>query len=151
MVIGTAIIFTSWALTPVATRAQASDEGEGAHETIRLKKGRFQFPSQDGWVDVSDVTAYCLECHGDGDTGSAGEETSAPKSSHELGGLGTSHPVNVVYPAGRPNYRPAGSLDERLVLVDGRVSCLTCHSPSPDRSLVISTKQGRLCVACHVM
>jgi hypothetical protein len=108
--------------------------------------------SDDGWTDITDITAYCLECHGDGDEGDAASEGSpAPNASHELGGLGKSHPVDVEYPSGDTRYRPIEELDEKITLVDSRLTCLTCHQANEKRLLVLPTTAGRLCTACHLI
>jgi hypothetical protein len=59
--------------------------------------------------------------------------------------------VDVEYPVGGNGYLPIEELDEKIILVDGRLTCLTCHAATVDRSLVLPTKAGTLCIACHEM
>jgi hypothetical protein len=83
-------------------------------------------------------SASCLACH----DGAAGRE------------LGPSHPVEVDYgsaAAREPDrYVPAALLRADVPLVDGKVSCTSCHdgaSPHAKRAV----DPGRLCLACHQM
>ena len=131
----------------VAAGAQTDD---GPHRTIEPKKGRYRIQSDDGWIDLPDVSAHCLECHET--AGSAEDEppgASQRTNSFHSGG-GRSHPVDVDYPSNRKGYRLPDELDQRLMLIDRRMTCLTCHAPSVDRSLVLPTARGTLCMACHV-
>lgn len=148
----TTVWVAGWSSAPTLALAQSSVVDAGPHEVLRFENGRFQNVSDDGWADITDITAYCLECHGDGDAGdAASEKSTVPNSSHELGGLGRSHPVDVDYPSRDTGYHPIEELDEKIKLVDGRLTCLTCHESSVDRSLVLQTKGGLLCIACHEM
>lgn len=87
----------------------------------------------------------CLACH-DGTAGAA-VGFAAQGSGH-----GLSHPVEVDYLAAfarRPGrYVPPGAIRADVPLVDGRVSCTSCHdsaSPHPKRAVDPVT----LCHACH--
>jgi predicted CXXCH cytochrome family protein len=152
MLVVAAIGFAGWGLVPHPVLAQSTTDDDGPHEALRLEMGWFQTRGEDGWADITNITTYCLECHGDGEAVRPDRsDASAPEASHELGGLGRSHPVDVEYPSGGSGYRPIDRLDEKITLVDGRVICLTCHAASADRSLVLPTKGGKLCIACHEM
>jgi predicted CXXCH cytochrome family protein len=41
--------------------------------------------------------------------------------------------------------------DSKIVLVNGKVTCVSCHNPykNEDKRLVISNEGSRLCVTCH--
>jgi predicted CXXCH cytochrome family protein len=56
--------------------------------------------------------------------------------------------VDVYYMAGR-DFNAA--LDHRVILVDGRVTCISCHDPysSEPKRLVMSNHRSRLCLECH--
>jgi predicted CXXCH cytochrome family protein len=84
------------------------------------------------------ISYECLNCH-DGST--------APLT-------GNSHPVGVDYPIYSmygSNFVSRGALDRRIILIDGKVGCLSCHNPlNPARDhLVMSNDRSRLCLACH--
>lgn len=83
-------------------------------------------------------SARCLACH-DGTTGAA---------------MGPSHPVEVSYARASARdprrYVPAAALPREITLVNGNVSCVSCHdgaSLHPARTVDPST----LCLACHRM
>jgi predicted CXXCH cytochrome family protein len=148
LLVATAITLAGCILAIHTVLAQSSTAYAGEHQTLRFEKNRFQYQGKDGWEDIADVSEYCLGCH-DGTNESSARLGQAPPPRHELGASNRNHPVDVPYPDGRTSYRPAGDLDERLVLISGRMTCLTCHSPDADRALVLPRGQSRLCLACH--
>lgn len=118
-------------------------------------------------------SAACLSCH-DGVT--ASDSPVGQKSTHSkgLGGSGRSHSIGASYSRAfirRPTeYVAEGALDPAIRLVDGMVSCVSCHVTRAGRdtsadgidgddqlsnpctaskSLVINNMQSRLCFACH--
>ena len=90
-------------------------------------------------------TSRCLGCH---------DGTAAPGLSGDPSEGRGQHPVGMEYAAayarvagGTTGLRPPGSIDARLVLPHGTVSCVTCHDGgSPDH---LAIPANRLCVACH--
>lgn len=88
--------------------------------------------------NLDPMSSECLSCH---------DGSSAPLT-------GYSHPVGVQYPAfsrsGR--YVSKGALNRRIVLIDGKVGCLSCHNPlNPSKfHLVMSNDGSRLCFSCHL-
>jgi predicted CXXCH cytochrome family protein len=93
----------------------------------------------------------CLSCH-DGAISKLGVvDMRAGMFQH--GEIGPSHPVGVAYPRGAAaaEYTPAERLPASVQLFDGRVGCLSCHSPYSQRAamLVMEMRGSALCVACH--
>jgi predicted CXXCH cytochrome family protein len=87
----------------------------------------------------------CLGCH-DGSVASG-----RLARAHEGSGV---HPVDVDYAAAqvrRSGLRPRGALPPALVLVDGKVACVTCHDPrSPEHGKpALPLRRSALCFACH--
>lgn len=76
----------------------------------------------------------CVICH-DGGVGT------------RVGGAGE-HPVDILY-LNRPGY--SEMLDRRIILVGGKVTCLSCHDPYKNTKmrLVMSNEGSRLCLECH--
>ena len=88
--------------------------------------------------DSSDILRLsltsCLGCH----DGTVGKEVGSE-----------SHKVNVLYIPGR---RLNKIRDRSIVLVDGRVTCISCHNPyggTAKARLVKSNGGSRLCLTCH--
>jgi predicted CXXCH cytochrome family protein len=77
----------------------------------------------------------CLACH-DGRTAT------------EAAGPGQ-HRVDVLYIEGREFNRVT---DRRIVFVDGKVTCLSCHDPYKDdkQRVTASIEGSRLCLICHI-
>ncbi|HEY3448489.1 MAG TPA: cytochrome c3 family protein [Myxococcales bacterium] len=86
----------------------------------------------------------CLACH----------DGSIATSLHTNLGDG-SHPVERDYreAAADPARRltPVSQLSRRLVLVDGLVTCTTCHDPKSSRPshLAMPMEGSAMCMACH--
>jgi predicted CXXCH cytochrome family protein len=81
----------------------------------------------------------CLSCH----DGFIGKNAVAP------GLTPGDHKVNVYY-IKKKGYKSRP--DRRIILSDGRVTCLSCHDPykSEQKRLVMSNEGGRLCLSCHI-
>ncbi len=98
------------------------------------------------------VESQCLVCH----DGTVGEDVHGGVTAPGVGSAGSSHPVGVPY-LSRPrgfsdnSLLPVASLDERLVLPEGRVECVTCHDPfsTAEDLLVMSNHGSSLCLSCH--
>jgi predicted CXXCH cytochrome family protein len=60
------------------------------------------------------------------------------------------HKVDVLYFASGANEMNE-VMDRRVVFVDGKVTCLSCHDPyrSEGMRLVKSNSGSRLCMTCH--
>ena len=130
----------------MALPATASD---WSHPPLEVRKKGIRAGTGKEAVEIADVTAHCLECHGP-DIGAAEAEAAAPTPVHSVGGADRSHPVDVVYPKAGQGLTPRGTLDERLLLIEGRMTCVTCHAPeAADHALVIPEAGSQLCIACH--
>jgi predicted CXXCH cytochrome family protein len=86
--------------------------------------------------EVETLAHNCLTCH-DGAVATS------------IGGS-KDHKVDVLYiPSKDYNY----VTDRRIVFVNGKVTCISCHNPyaSEGERLVMSNRGSRLCLACHKM
>lgn len=97
-------------------------------------------------------SAECVSCHEDSIT------VSEPFEVCHQGGC--DHPVGVGYETLTLKNRgltPADRLDPAIKLVDGRMGCLSCHTPyaagsheeASDSMLSIDNNGSALCMACH--
>jgi len=100
---------------------------------------------------IDSYTRICLDCHAD--------EGPGPGISFELAaGGGTAlynrHPVAVRYPDGYMSnsvLRPRHDLPDVILLVEGRISCISCHNlyRSTPGKLVADNSLSGLCLSCH--
>ena len=108
---------------------------------------------QKGQIDT--VSEFCMECH----DSSIAQDASVKfeSSSHGAGAMGSaqdSHPVGIKYRtamAKNGGLRPRESLDPKIKLVSGRISCISCHdlySREPMK-LTMTTAGAALCLNCH--
>jgi len=105
---------------------------------------------------IDDVSSECLSCH-DGSLGrvsAIGVGQWSHDGDPEISAPG-SHPIGVsyeeAYMRSPKEFRPPSLLDRRITLVNGQVSCLSCHNLYADTpmKLVMSNERSRLCLSCH--
>lgn len=106
------------------------------------KEAGVRCQTEAGLREYAGVDSYCLSCHGG--------EAAPPRLCAGVKPIPHSSPV--AYPSGRSGFRPASSLDRRLRLRGGKVTCETCHAgrDATDSYLSITTAGSALCLACHV-
>jgi predicted CXXCH cytochrome family protein len=77
---------------------------------------------------------------------------------HLLGGdhqmIGMDHPIGMDYNryvAVGKGYKPLSGVSNKMVFLNGKVGCLTCHDPlNPEKGhLVMSDRKSALCYTCH--
>ncbi len=104
---------------------------------------------------IDSFSKDCLGCH-DGLRASDVSVDYRSRPGMRTGRLvsGKDHPIGMEYASyaafGR-GYKPVTALNTRMVLVNGRVGCLTCHNPlNPEKShLVMGDFGSALCLTCH--
>jgi predicted CXXCH cytochrome family protein len=101
-------------------------------------------------IDV--YSRLCMDCHG---------ASADPRLSNRVDRNGISrhtrssvnHPVGVSYQkaAAYGGYRPRNIVEKKLLLPNGMVSCISCHSgyQKEHGKLVVSTAGSGLCYECH--
>ena len=84
--------------------------------------------------NIQSISDACLQCHN--------SQPPALQTTH------ADHPVNITYTQ-KPGYNQI--TDPRLVLVNGKITCITCHDPyqSEPNRLAMPNDNSRLCLSCH--
>jgi len=108
-------------------------------------------------IELDPISFDCITCH---------DGVSAPlhdiRFKNDTGRTGNiqmvmgPHPIGMHY--GSASYakpgslRDQGSLNDDMVLVNGRVGCLSCHNPlNPEKKrLIVGLDHSQLCLTCHV-
>jgi hypothetical protein len=86
----------------------------------------------------STTSDTCFGCH-------AGQLEKAPNIRDEH-----SHPSEVPY-RGASGFRPVAELLPPVILVNGTVTCVSCHAPdSKELYRAALPPRKKLCLACHV-
>jgi predicted CXXCH cytochrome family protein len=89
--------------------------------------------------DLDPFSYECVNCH-DGSTATI---------------TSFRHPVGIYYPGysmdGR-SFISREALNRRIVLIDGKIGCLSCHNPLNPAGdhLVMSNDRSKLCLSCHI-
>lgn len=132
------------------------DATTGARHRVGVVHMKFTADQQGGPLDK--ISRMCLSCH-DGSVGALGDvEVRSGSWKHGVAlsryDPQGSHPIGVKYQrafARRGGFRPPGSLDPAIKLVDGKVSCRSCHDlySKEQALLVVSNAGSRLCLGCH--
>ena len=91
-------------------------------------------------LELDQLSAECLSCH---------EDIDEPKKRFH-GGHITGRPYEDDIEAGQ-KFRRASFLPPELVLVEGKITCATCHGldPHDGQILVIDNRGSALCNSCH--
>ena len=97
----------------------------------------------DASLGAGQISDECLSCH---------EDLASPNGGSHSG----SHVIGLVYAdhaARNEKLRPVFELPAELVLIEGVVTCASCHGTDPHdkQSLVINNRGSALCRACHLM
>ena len=104
---------------------------------------------QVGLIDAYSIN--CMSCHNNNGLGPAGTKYEGVVLAHSETTM--KHPIGFLYvnTAGRDRYHDIGRLDARLVLPDGRLSCVTCHLAYSDShgELAVANTGSALCYQCH--
>lgn len=111
-------------------------------------RGKFTQSSGGGLLD--EYSVECLSCH-DGVISKMGAvDVHSGEFKH---GIGLSHPVGVEYPqmSFKNDYVPVSALPPEVPLFQGKIGCLTCHSPYGGKKsfLVEENRRSTLCLTCH--
>lgn len=110
--------------------------------------------SKGGPVDA--FSRDCLACHDGGHASDVKiDYRNSPGNKSSRYGGAKDHPIGMDYNfyAGMDpvNYKPAPAFNSKMIFVDGKVGCLTCHNPlKPEKTHLVMSDQGSaLCLSCH--
>ncbi|WP_456417474.1 hypothetical protein [Thiolapillus sp.] len=124
------------------------------------------------FIQLDAITRGCVSCH----NGEKGASHIALKSADTplqiTGSLSVNHPVGMDYSASAHrepySYQSGDSLDPRILLVDGKVGCISCHQLragelqklasvqmnysrcSASGQLTVGPRETDLCLSCHL-
>jgi predicted CXXCH cytochrome family protein len=107
-------------------------------------------------IGLDPFSADCLSCHdGVGASPVAAVLKNNPFSKRHDALPGSSdHPIGMDYNAyagANRGYKSLFGVNNKMVFVDGKVGCLTCHDPlnAEQGHLVMSDQHSALCLTCH--
>ncbi len=110
-----------------------------------------------GWNSIDTFSVNCLSCH-DGQNGAYGEisvRNNPASRKSERRHSAANHPIGMEYAGyaafNNREFKSSFTLDRNMLLIDGKVGCLTCHNPlNPAKNhLVMSDRRSALCLSCH--
>ena len=98
--------------------------------------------------DIDNFSIQCMSCHEkSGDPG--------PVPVTAAGNGRRNHPIGSRYvdSIGFGGYRPVTGVPEKILLPDGKVSCVSCHVGYSGQhgELVFDNRADRLCQSCHAL
>lgn len=138
-----------WASNEQSTVASDADDGFSLFSTGSTSSGT----NQETVIDS--FSRNCLTCH-DGTKASdvsVNYRNGTGKTNGHSGGK--DHPIGMDYASyassGDGGYNSVAKLNSKMVFIDGKVGCLTCHNPlNPEKNhLVMSDQRSALCLTCH--
>lgn len=129
-----------------------------------------QAKARPGASGTDEIASQCLACH----EGRKGMNRGAGRGPG-IGPAASSHPIGMHYEQlarRKPQeYRPAASLHPNIKLIDGKMSCVSCHSLKSDshdaaaatpvalnqndsclatKALSMGPRDKELCLGCHI-
>ena len=135
-----------------ARTGHAGSMGEAHFQSKYVQTGSSQ--------EIDPISKNCISCHDGSYASSVSIRAGAWRHqkelmSHDAG----SHPIGINYEVARASrgkrslLKPAGTIDRRIRLFDGKVGCGSCHDPysTIEKRLVMSDYQSKLCFACHMV
>jgi len=108
-------------------------------------------------TDLDPLSSNCISCHdGAGAVAISVDWRNNPAGLRSLRKPhGTDHPIGMDYEgyvaSRRGDYKPISGFNSKMIFVNGRVGCLTCHDPlnQERKHLVMSDRNSALCLTCH--
>jgi len=104
-------------------------------------------------LSVDDLSADCMGCHDGASATAVGIVLRDQPTRHgQVDSFTSDHPIGMTYNnyvAFSRGYKPIAP--NKMVFVNGRVGCLTCHDPLNQEKghLVMSDRKSALCLTCH--
>jgi predicted CXXCH cytochrome family protein len=113
-------------------------------------------PKESGYNDIDSFSKNCLSCHdGLAALNINTNYRNSPENFKSRNLDAKVHPIGMDYERyvalGKGYFKPIAMWNSKLILVNGKVGCLTCHNPlNPERKhLVMSDVRSTLCLTCH--
>ena len=130
---------------------EETDDGDGGSGFFGVASKR-----ADKVVGIDSMSADCISCHdGVGASAIGVELRNRPYDRRSMvNSFNSDHPIGMNYAsyadAGR-GYKAVLPGSNKMIFVNGRVGCLTCHDPlNPEKGhLVMSDRNSALCNTCH--
>lgn len=146
----------------IARLASALDEKSASKQDSNVKPDNgfsriaYTVPKNAGYNDLDSFSRNCLSCH----DGLAALEINviyrnSPTGFESRNPDAKVHPIGMDYEryvaSNRSVFKPISMWSTKLILINGKVGCLTCHNPlNPERKhLVMSDVRSTLCLTCH--
>ncbi|HBG07052.1 MAG: hypothetical protein A2075_22080 [Geobacteraceae bacterium GWC2_58_44] len=130
---------------------------DDSHERGRSGISSFFFgtPTAKRALAIDSFSTDCVSCHDGAGASSIGVDLRDRPFDRKsrVASFTSDHPIGMTYSsyvAANRGYKPIGT-DTKMIFVDGKVGCLTCHDPlNPERGhLVMSDRNSALCLTCH--
>ncbi|MDD2851822.1 MAG: cytochrome c3 family protein [Desulfuromonadaceae bacterium] len=145
---------TLLAYNTATDNAVQSDAPESLYFPISSFGNSYSTQNQSNSIDA--LSTNCLTCHDGGHASDVNVTYRNNPGSKTKSYDGTGqHPIGMDYAAYTQkdfkNYKPVTSFNSKMIFVDGKVGCLTCHNPlNPEKNhLVMNDYRSSLCQTCH--
>ena len=105
---------------------------------------------------IDEMSQKCLGCHDElGAVKKYGSKSPSGFSNVGMSRIAEAHPVGLVYEKRtlfRDNLKSSAEFPPEVILVNGRISCITCHDPLNSKgNHMAGGNRSVLCFVCHNM
>lgn len=126
-----------------------------ADPDVRYRPKGWNPPNQPS-RQIDEMSQACLGCHDEmGAVKKYGSNIPPRFNNSGMALIAEAHPVGLLYEKRtifRDNLNSSAEFPPDVVLVNGRISCITCHDPlNPVGNHMASGKRSSLCFICHKM
>jgi len=132
------------------------DEYSGEQAEESSAAARLNFSKGETLSQVDSMSRDCICCHDGVGASSVNVDLRNNPSGHQshINSFKTDHPIGMnynSYVAAGNGYKRIGPDNLKMIFVDGKVGCLSCHDPlNPEKGhLVMSDRESALCRTCH--
>jgi len=137
-------------ITPASYRERESGQAEPTEDIWG-----FEIQQEVRTIGIDTLSVDCLGCHdGVGALPVAAVLKNNPFVRSHMTLPGSDHPIGMdynSYAAASKEYKSLSGISNKMIFVNGKVGCLTCHDPlNPEKGhLVMSDSHSALCLTCH--
>ncbi|GAM07902.1 doubled CXXCH motif protein [Geobacter sp. OR-1] len=123
-------------------------------ENLAKGESTWTFGSSDNPRELDDNSKECISCHEQ--KGRNAADDIKDKNHPGMAAISVTHAIGTDYIRASsiiPNLRKANALPSSMILINGKIACVTCHNPlnAQRYNLSVAAANASLCFTCHIL